>query len=86
VRSQRPGPGRISPALVAITSLPGHDAELAPESARSEGDHRRLRGIECGRAHHLDYALLDHDQVIGRIAGRERGLADLELIRAAIGA
>lgn len=69
-----------------IGGLPGQEAELAGETAGSVRDHRRLGRINCGTAHHLDRALFDDNQVIGRIAGCERGLANLELVGAAIGA
>jgi hypothetical protein len=63
-----------------IRVLPSQKAKLADESARSKPDQRRLGSISCGRAHDLDRAAFNDDQVVGRIAGRERGSPDVQVV------
>jgi hypothetical protein len=67
-----------------IGGLTGQQAELADEGARTESDQRRLGVICRSRTNHFDHAFVDHDQVVARIAGRKRGLANLERVRRAV--
>jgi hypothetical protein len=67
-----------------IGGLPAQNAELTDESTRPESDQRRLGGIDRRRPHDLDRALVDDDQLVGRIARRERRLACVELVGGAV--
>ncbi len=68
-----------------VGRLSREQAQLADEGAWAMADDRRLGGVVGRRADHLDRAALDHDQVVARVPGRERIVADLERFGAAIG-